>query len=159
MGQKVIAGTGHRPSSIGGYSLPNPTYNFVCQQTEKILLKEKPDKVISGMALGFDMWLANIALRLSIPLVAAVPCIGQERLWNQQSQRAYNILLNKASEVNIVSEGNYTAQKMQIRNEWMVDNSNILIAVWNGSSGGTSNCINYAKSKNKEIIFINPKKP
>ena len=31
-----------------------------------------------------------------------------------------------------------------------------LIAVWDGSSGGTANCIKYAKNMNKNIIHIDP---
>lgn len=38
----------------------------------------------------------------------------------------------------------------------MVNNSDIVIAVWNGSKGGTGNCVNYAKMQKKEIIVINP---
>ncbi len=45
---------------------------------------------------------------------------------------------------------------MDKRNKWMVDNCDLLIAVWNGTSGGTANCVNYAKSINKQIIIINP---
>jgi uncharacterized phage-like protein YoqJ len=45
---------------------------------------------------------------------------------------------------------------MQIRNEWMVDNAHIVLALWDGSSGGTGNCIKYAnrKSVNKPIINL-----
>lgn len=46
-------------------------------------------------------------------------------------------------------------QKFQKRNEYMVDNSSILIAYYDErESGGTFNCIQYAKSKNKEIIYL-----
>lgn len=40
---------------------------------------------------------------------------------------------------------------------WMVDNCDLLIAVHDGSPGGTANCVNYANQKNKKIININPK--
>jgi len=51
----------------------------------------------------------------------------------------------------------YSIDKMQKRNEWMVDNCDLLIAVWNeDKSGGTYNCIQYAKSVNKEVIYVNP---
>lgn len=153
---KIIAGTGHRPPKIGGYKLPNPKYNYICQQTEKILLTEQPDKVISGMALGFDSWLANIAIKLGIPFIAAVPFEGQERAWPMESQKVFHKLLDRAAEVVIVSEGGYAAYKMQTRNTWMVDQCDKLIAIWDGSKGGTSNCVDYAVSKNKEIIRINP---
>jgi len=41
----------------------------------------------------------------------------------------------------------------------MVDNADIVIAVWNGdekSKSGTWNCIKYARKKGKKIIYIDP---
>lgn len=40
----------------------------------------------------------------------------------------------------------------------MIDNSDCLIAVYDNKSttGGTVNAINYAKKKDKKIIYINP---
>jgi uncharacterized phage-like protein YoqJ len=109
------------------------------------------------MALGVDQWAANIAYKLGIPFIAAVPFEGQEKAWPEQSQKVFNILIGKVAEVVIVSPGGYTAYKMQVRNEWMVDRADKVIAIWDGTPGGTGNCVNYAKSKNKEIIFINPR--
>jgi|SRR5579859_3819938 len=158
----ILAGTGHRlnklPDKETGYKLPNPTYIHVCQQIEKTLKELKPEKVISGMALGVDSWLAYISHKLNIPFIAAVPFIGQEKAWPIKSQKTYNKLIKLASEVVIVSEGGYSPAKMQIRNEWMVNNCDKLIAVYNNDqSGGTYNCIQYAKSINKEIIYIDPR--
>jgi uncharacterized phage-like protein YoqJ len=157
----IVAFTGHRPDKLPnketGYKLPNPTYIHVCRQIEKTLLELKPNKIITGMALGIDQWAANVAIKLGIPFLAAIPFEGQENAWPESSQRTFRTLLKKAAEKVIVCEGGYEASKMQRRNEWMVNNCNILIAVWDGTPGGTSNCINYAKSINREIIFINPK--
>lgn len=152
----IVAFTGHRPNKLGGFKLPNPIYNYVCQQIEKTLLELKPEKVISGMALGVDQWAANVAIKLGIPFLAAVPFEGQERAWPEASQKVFHKLLDKAAEVVIVSEGGYAAFKMQVRNAWMVDHCDKLIAVWDGTPGGTGNCVNYATSKDKEIIRINP---
>jgi uncharacterized phage-like protein YoqJ len=44
-----------------------------------------------------------------------------------------------------VSPGGFTSYAMQIRNEWMVDHCDLLVALWDGSPGGTGNCIRYAK--------------
>ncbi len=153
----IVAFTGHRPDKIGGYKLPNPTYIKVCQKIESILKELKPEKVISGMALGVDQWAAFIALKLKIPFIAAVPFLNQESKWPSSSQETYNKLIKLASETIIVSDGEYSAVKMQIRNEWMIDHCDQVIAVWDGSNGGTSNCVNYAKSKNKSIIYIDPR--
>lgn len=153
----IVAFTGHRPNKLGGYKLPNPTYNYVCQQIEKTLLAEKPDEAIIGMALGIDQWAANICHKLGIPFTAAVPFVGQEKAWPESSQKTYHKLLKLSKKVVIVCEGEYEAIKMQIRNQWMVNNSDKLIAVWDGTNGGTGNCVKYAKSVNKDIIYINPR--
>lgn len=49
----IISFTGHR--NIGGYTIPNPTYNKVKAEIESLLLDLKPDKILSGMAIGADM--------------------------------------------------------------------------------------------------------
>jgi uncharacterized phage-like protein YoqJ len=45
---------------------------------------------------------------------------------------------------------------MQKRNEYMIDKSDYVIAVWDGSPSGTGNTVRYAKQKNKKILIINP---
>jgi uncharacterized phage-like protein YoqJ len=56
--------------------------------------------------------------------------------------------------------GNYHPAKMQKRNEYMVDNSDFVIAVFDGEQkGGTFNCIKYAlnqTNRNLQIHIINP---
>lgn len=152
----IIGFTGHRPDKLGGYKVPNPVYIKVCNEIQKILKEQKPEKIISGMALGVDQWAAYIAYKMKIPFVAAVPFEGQEVKWPAKSQDTYHHLLTKASEIVITSAGGYSAFKLQTRNRWMVDYSDKMIAVWDGTTGGTANCINYAESLKKEIIFIDP---
>lgn len=153
----IVAFTGHRPDKLGGYKLPNPTYIKICQKLDKVLRELKPSKALSGMALGIDQWAANVCVKLEIPFVAVIPFVGQEKMWPADSQRIYNNLLTKAAEKVIVSEGGYSAAKMQIRNQYLVDNCDLLIAVYNGDkTGGTANCINYAKEIGKKILIIDP---
>lgn len=152
----IIAGTGHRPNKLG-FQLPNPTYISVCRDTKAILQQEKPDMVITGMALGFDMWLAKICIDLNIPFIAAVPFPGQESKWNDNYKNIYRLLLRKAHDIVMVNDGPFSASKLHKRNEWMVDQCDKLIAVFNGSEdGGTFSCIQYAKKQDKEIIYIKP---
>jgi uncharacterized phage-like protein YoqJ len=155
----IVSFTGHRPNKLGGFLLPNPTYIHVCQQLEKTLKELQPTEAISGMALGIDSWAANICIKLGIPFTAAIPFIGQQKAWPQTSQKTYHALLNKAAKQVIVSEGGYTAAKMQIRNQYMCDRCDVLIAVWDGSPGGTGNCVKYAQNIDKKIIFIDPTLP
>lgn len=50
----------------------------------------------------------------------------------------------------------YKSYLMQVRNEYMVNLAEKVIAVWDGTSGGTANCVSYAEKKKKEIIRITP---
>lgn len=108
------------------------------------------------MALGVDILWALEALELDFKLVAAVPFIGQESRWPRDSRDVYNkILEHKNVKRYVVFDGAYAPWKMQGRNQWMVDNCTKLVAVWNGDqSGGTYNCVKYAQSIDKPIIFV-----
>jgi len=155
--QIIVGITGHRPQKVGGFSLPNPTYIKVCKEIEKHLRELKPYKVISGMALGVDSWFCSIATKLNIPFIAAIPFKDQESVWQDKDKKIYLRFLEKAEDVIIVSSGGFSKEKMQIRNEYIVDNCDILIAVFNKElGGGTANCVKYAEEKKREIIFINP---
>lgn len=153
---KIIGGTGHRPQGLGGYTVPNPIHNYVLNQTRNFLREEKPDAVVSGMALGFDQLLTQLCVDLKIPFIAAVPFIGQELLWNRESQKYYRDLLAKADRLEIVTPGGFASWKLFARNKWIVNNSTQILAAFNGRIGGTSDCIEYAKFKKKPITIINP---
>jgi uncharacterized phage-like protein YoqJ len=43
---------------------------------------------------------------------------------------------------------------MQRRNEWMVDHCDILYAFWDGTSGGTANCVKYAAQIGKPYVNL-----
>ena len=154
----IVAITGHRAQHLGGEGLTNPRKVYVLKQLEEKLLQIKPKatKAITGMALGVDTWFAEICIKLNIPFVAAIPFVGQEKIWNEQQQRKYHELLMEAHETIVVAEGEYAAYKMQKRNKWMVDNCDLLLAVFDGTSGGTANCINYAKTIERSFVIINP---
>ncbi len=138
----TTSATGHRPPKLGGYSpiASERLYRFAI----RTLARFESDSVISGMALGWDTAVARAALYLGIPLTAAIPFIGQEEAWPAASQAAYNSILNAAARVEVITAGGYTARAMQLRNEWMVDNCNRLLELWDGSAGGTGNCVAYA---------------
>jgi len=143
----IAAVTGHRPTKTGGYSKAarDKLIDFAIQTLQEHL----PDYIVTGMALGWDQAIAQACVSLSIPFEAAIPFRGQESIWPYDSQEHYNHLLDCAQKVTVVSEGTFTAQKMQIRNEYMVHQAasqpgGKLLTLWDGSPGGTKNCIQYA---------------
>jgi uncharacterized phage-like protein YoqJ len=150
----IVAGTGHRPNKVGGYS-EDATGNLVIIARNWLKRNvDHRDEVITGMAQGWDQALGWAAYDLGIPFIAAVPFAGQESAWPSVSQGYYNDLLKLASQVHIVSEGGYAPWKMQVRNEWMVDRCDTVLALWDGSSGGTGNCIKYAEKVGKPIVNL-----
>ena len=112
-------------------------------------------KVVTGMALGWDQAVARAALHQGIPFTAAIPFEGQDRLWPADARERYSTLLLSAAEVVVVTNGSLRISKaMQLRNEWMVDHSDRLIALWDGTGGGTANCVFYAQDRRHPITHI-----
>jgi uncharacterized phage-like protein YoqJ len=106
------------------------------------------------MALGFDQILAAAARDLGIPWTAAIPFPGQHLRWPREQQDEYHRLLESASDIVIVSPSYAGPWVMQTRNEWMVDRCGLLMACWDGSSGGTANCLRYAGRIGREVRYL-----
>ena len=129
-----------------------------------ILLAGRPDEVVSGMALGFDMIWAEEALELEIPVTAAIPFEGQERTWPRASQARYHeILAHPLVTEMICAPGGATSvnHKFDHRNRIMCDRakasmSGRLIAGWDGTGGGTRNTVLYARDIELPIIRVRP---
>lgn len=148
----IIAATGHRPSELGGY---NQNVYGKCYNIASDWLKiNRPNKIISGMAIGWDQAVALAAIDLSIPVIAAIPFNSQHHLWPDKVQELYLNILSQCQEIKNVSPGAYAGWKFQKRNEWMVDNCDELIALWNGGPGGTKNCIDYANKQSKKVVNL-----
>lgn len=149
----VIAGTGHRPNKLGGYS--DVAYKRLVKLAENYLRSNtEVTEVISGMALGWDQALAEAAILIGVRLTAAIPCYNQDKMWPEASKKKYRLLLGMARSVIFVTESEYTGECMQKRNVWMVDNCDTILTIHDGTSGGTYNCLQYAKSKNKHIVNL-----
>ncbi|WIC41464.1 hypothetical protein MA9V1_200 [Chryseobacterium phage MA9V-1] len=150
---KVICGTGHRPDKLGGYD-NQAAHDCLVHLLIDALREIEPELVIVGMAQGFDQALAEAAYELDIPFIAALPYKGQELRWPQKAQRHYNYLLSLAKAITIVNEGDYKPWFMQTRNKFMVDNSQAVLTIWDGTSGGTCNTIEYASGMHKNNDFV-----
>ena len=113
---------------------------------------------ITGMAYGVDLWAGELVLEKrrwnrKLKLVAAVPFQGFESRWSDRWRWHYNQVLKKANEAHYICDG-YASFAYQKRNEWMVDHSSRVIAVYNGEAGGTRNTIRYAEKKEVPIVLL-----
>jgi uncharacterized phage-like protein YoqJ len=154
----VIYGvTGHRPDKLGGYHAE--AWTRLCGFAALTVKRFEPDAVVLGMAVGWDMAVASACVALRVPFVAAIPFHGQQRLWPDDKQRLYRLLLTQAERVHVVSNGPYAVWKMLRRNEWMVNevrrNAGEFIALWNGEAeGGTYRCVEYARRREVKITNV-----
>ena len=166
--------TGYRPSKLParyGYNINSAAYQNLAKAIRCVLLinvlecQDPNLECISGMALGVDQLFVSIAdwlkknqtyAWLSTKITAAVPCRGQEVKWPVPSREQYHKLLALCDDVHFVTNTSFTPSCMEDRNRWMVDRSDAVIAVWDGKSGGTANCIRYAKQNKKTIYYIDP---
>lgn len=151
----ILGVTGHRPSKLGfkqykAYSkeVEGALYAFASEQIQTY----EPELILTGMAIGWDTAIADAARGWGTPFHAYIPFHGQEKIWPKHAQERYNYLLTEAAEVIYVSEGEYTNKKLWLRNEAIIDCSTKILALWNGSRGGTGGAIQYANQHHVPII-------
>jgi uncharacterized phage-like protein YoqJ len=147
--------TGHRPPKLGGYRVPNPVYDAVCLGIEEFLTRLQPSRVLTGMALGVDQWTAEICLRLGMSYEAVLPFHGFSSKWPDQSKRQFEYLCSRAIQVHVVTNTNeYRPGLLMRRNEWVVRNSDAMLAVSTGSEGGTASTLRYAGNVGKRVNYV-----
>lgn len=150
--------TGHRPEKLHD---PESVIIVGLEREIRAAVADGFQTFISGMARGVDIWAAEIVLRIRgegepIHLIAASPYEGFERSWSADWQKRYHKIIAAADLVRYISPS-YDRSCFQRHNEWMVDRSARLIAVFNGEAGGTKNTIDYATKKGISIVYVNNK--
>ncbi len=158
--------TGHRPEKLPwGTSEADPRCKSLKQKLRDALsaaYDEGMRHFICGMARGCDFYFAEAVLALraekpGVTLEAAVPCPTQADGWPPADQARWRALLD-ACDVETIVQNNYTPGCMLRRNRYMVDHSALIIAVYNGTSGGTRRTLEYALRQKVPFIDINPDK-
>lgn len=176
-----IGMTGHRPVSgrgdyqksafKGGWQYENlPETKLVRDQLKHTILdqvKEHGSVVChSGYALGADTLFTEAVVEAkrennNVYLSAEIPCPSQASKWGSSAQRKYNALLKEADVVNILDE-HYRgfdkttgyAGSLNERNKMIVAPTNLMLAMWDGTPGGTGNTVKIAKDQSKDISYV-----
>jgi len=141
----IISFSGHRPHKL-------QNLGDVRSAIRKFLLEQQelhPDlTVCSGGALGVDQFAAEISDELRIPFVLALPfpVDVMTAKWRTADREHLRTLISKAVKTFVVQKI-FSMSGYQRRNEFMVDHCKILCAFWDGSRGGTANCVKYAQTQ------------
>lgn len=157
--------------SLGGYINDHPVVvnlrTVLLEVLEDLIVREGKSRFISGGALGFDsmfFWCVNHLKKKypHIQNVLAIPFVNQHIKWQSQQRKWYFKMLELADEVidvaresqyqtfedknstNPIPLDSFSGDKMKRRNEYMVDNSSVMVAFYDGSRGGTGHCYRYA---------------
>lgn len=156
--------TGHRPSKLPWRNNENDPR---CLELKRklfdivdALYAAGIRKFICGMAPGCDMYFCEAVMELrkeydNIIIEAAIPCETQSQNWDESLRARYFDLIHRCDTETLLQR-QYTKDCMIKRNIYMVDNSSVLVAVFDGTLGGTMQTINYARKKGLEILELRP---
>jgi len=138
--------TGHRPEKLHS---PEAVVLNSLEAAIKDAIQQGYTTFITGMAKGVDIWAGEIVLREKqqhpgLHLICALPYPEFGARWSEDWHQRYQNILQHADLVRTVCPA-YHRSCFQRRNEWMVDHSALVIAAYNGESGGTRNTIDYAQ--------------
>jgi len=157
--------TGHRPPRLGGWDEANLTAAAVKAWLRLAVSEEVSGgarSFVSGAALGTDQWgaeavLGAMAASPDVRLCLAIPCDGYDGRWPRESRDRLAAIRAKASEAVVVCPGPYAAYKNLVRDQWMVDRSRRVLAVYDGSpDGGTAHTIRMALKAGLDVRRFNP---
>ena len=162
---KSCAFTGHRPQNLPfGFREDDERCTALKETLKKqivsLITDENVTHFISGMALGVDMYAAEIVLELKktypgITLESAIPCETQAAKWNAAMRERYYGIAAQCDKETLL-QTHYTPDCMDKRNRYMVDQADVLTVVWDGSPSGTGKTVRYAHQQGKPVIIINP---
>ncbi|MFF2532305.1 SLOG family protein [Brevibacillus sp. NPDC058079] len=176
-------------NALGGYNRNHPLVIQAKQHTlavlEKLIIEEGMTRFVSGGALGYDtlfFWCVNHLKKKypHIENVVAIPFLNQWIAWIDTLPIAvewYHTMIKTADHVIDVARHSdyatnqdrgqkpihldyYSKEKMNKRNEFMVDQSCYLLAYYDGSPRGTGQCIRYAQrnyTNRPRIIRMDPR--
>lgn len=164
-----IAFTGHRPRHLFGYD-PGP-WQDLSARLEHELAQLHPSEIITGGAQGFDQtafWTAHrMRSYLDLRNIVYIPFQKQDSLWSENGlfgRKQFRKMLSLADDICDTDPGTGLpiSKLMHHRNHRMVDDCDLLIALWcpkldpMREPGGTAECMRYALSVRKRIICIDP---
>lgn len=146
--------TGHRPEKVANYE------GKIIVELRKEILKAIDSgytTFLTGMSRGVDLWAADIIIHLrehnpNLKLIGVIPFEGFENQWSVDWKKHYRLVLKELDWLHVVSK-EYSWEVYQKRNQFMVDHSSLILAVFNGEPGGTMNTIHYAQEKGVPVRY------
>ena len=156
--------TGYRPQKMPfGFDETDPRcidFKKRVQATIQTLYDIGYRHFISGGALGMDMFAAEAVVELrkqhpEVILEMVSPFDDQASKWPEE-YRARHDLLFELADITTATSHVYTKSAMFIRNRYLVNNADLLLAAYDGQPGGTAMTCELAHRYNIPIMKIKP---
>lgn len=165
--ERTCCFTGHRPEKLPwGTDERDPRClalkQSISRELERLYLRGWRH-FISGMAQGADLYFAEAALALKekypdLTVEGAVPCPTQADRWPEAERRRWRRVLD-ACDLETLVQQNYDRFCMHRRDRYMVDRSSAILAVFDGTPGGTMYTLNYAMKEHLDILLLDLTRP
>ncbi len=158
----TCAFTGHRPHKLPWHTDETDPRCLAVKEMIARKLREAWElgcrEFLCGMARGCDLFFAEAVLELreqnpDLRLVAVLPCPGQADGWPEQERQRYRLLCSRCDAVEFL-EDRYSHGCMLRRNRVMVERAQVLISVYDGSTGGTGNTVAYARKRGLQMLPV-----
>lgn len=159
--------TGHRPEKLPWGEQESHPHCRALRENLDALLEQLYRRgfrhFICGMARGADFYFAEGVLALrgrhpEVTLEAALPCLGQANKWNEGDRLRWHRLVEACDTTTLVQE-HYDRYCMLRRDRYMVDHSQAIVAIFNGTRGGTQYTLNYAMEGLLDIYLFDLNHP
>ena len=142
----IIGVTGHRDAGQKPGELEQFARLFVARA-----IREGVSEIITGMALGWDLAVAEAADWAGVPFLAAIPFPTQAARWSDEDQRRYYAACELTSRTIIVSSVPGTAAYLK-RDRWIVDHCAELWALDSGRRSGSHTTVLYAEGIGRKVV-------
>jgi uncharacterized phage-like protein YoqJ len=162
----TCAFTGRRPPSLPWrYDDEHSAARAFARELRAVIKRSYDDGFrvfLCGMAQGIDLLACEQTIILhesgfsDMQIIAAIPGHDQTKNWPRSLIKRYEVCLERCHGRKVLSQF-CSAESYHMRNRWMVDNADRLIAVWEGNpNGGTGRTVAYAQKQGVEVVRLWP---
>lgn len=160
---KTVCFSGYEPFLLGedwNYSSSNAGHlKSIIRDTTEQLIHKGCTHFLCGFNQGCDLLFAEVLSDLKtqylIKLESVLPYEEQAATWPEHVRERYFDLLAGCDEETLLRT-QYSAGCHIRAAEYMIDHSDVLLAVCNGKVSTTTYAVRYAQAAGKQVVIINP---
>lgn len=157
----IVSVTGHRPER---FATESERMGVRCALWAA-LSDLGPDMLLTGGARGADLWAAQWCVRyadeIGTPLTVVLPFVGHTARWSDEDVKEYDRTMKDGYKCGVLSKIEFLGSSSRKsaayfkRNRYLVDNCDLLVAVYDGKpGGGTAYTVDYARKVGREVRYV-----